>query len=147
MKLSNIRLLVEHFDETFLFYKNVLGFTVTWGDVGEVYAHFKTGESGELSLFSRSIMSQVIGNSELSVNAKAQDRVALIIAVENVDQEYDRLKSNGQKFLTPPTDQRDWGIRVAHLRDPDGNLIEIMSDIPKSEWSNDLKTEAEKYGH
>ncbi|HLE12160.1 MAG TPA: VOC family protein [Bacteriovoracaceae bacterium] len=130
MKLSNIRLLVEKFDETFLFYKDVLGFTVTWGDVGEVYAAFKVGESGELSIFSRSLMSQAIGTSDLPANNfNVQDRVALIIDVGNVDQVYGNLKSQGQKFLTPPTDQKDWGIRVAHLRDPDGNLIELMSDI------------------
>lgn len=145
MKLSNIRLLVEKFDETFLFYKDVLGFSSTWGNVGEVYAAFKVGEFGELSLFSRSLMSQAVGNSELPANSQAQDKVALIISVESVDQIFNQLKLKGQTFLTLPKDQLDWGIRVAHLRDPDGNLIELISDIPKNEWSDELKTKAEKY--
>jgi len=28
-------------------------------------------------------------------------------------------------FETEPTDRSVWGIRTAHFRDPDGNLIEI----------------------
>lgn len=34
IKISNVRLLVVKFDETFLFYRDVLGFKVTWGNVG-----------------------------------------------------------------------------------------------------------------
>ena len=29
-----------------------------------------------------------------------------------------------------PADGRDWGIRVAYVRDPDGNLIELNHPIP-----------------
>ena len=32
----------------------------------------------------------------------------------------------------------DWGLRVAHLRDPDGNLLELFQDLPKDQWSASL---------
>lgn len=31
---------------------------------------------------------------------------------------------------TPSQDRPDWGVRVAHFRDPDGNLIEINQNLP-----------------
>ncbi len=37
-----------------------------------------------------------------------------------------------------PADHPDYGIRSAHLRDPDGNLIEIYSQLPKTRWSRQL---------
>jgi catechol 2,3-dioxygenase-like lactoylglutathione lyase family enzyme len=39
--MNNIRLLVSDFDKTFLFYRDIIGFKVTWGDVGEYYAQFQ----------------------------------------------------------------------------------------------------------
>jgi catechol-2,3-dioxygenase len=43
-----------------------------------------------------------------------------------------------------PASHPEWGIRTAYLRDPDGNLIEINSQIPHEEWTEELKEEAEK---
>ncbi|WP_369795791.1 hypothetical protein [Fictibacillus sp. FJAT-27399] len=31
--------------------------------------------------------------------------------------------------MTKPTEQKGWGIKVAHFRDPDGSLIEIYENI------------------
>lgn len=38
--------------------------------------------------------------------------------------------ASGAAFETEPTTYRGWGIRAAHLRDPDGNLIEINELLP-----------------
>ncbi|MFV9644620.1 MAG: VOC family protein, partial [Desulfobacterales bacterium] len=45
--------------------------------------------------------------------------------VPNVDKATQELKAKGVVFETEPTDRSVWGIRTAHFRDPDGNLIEI----------------------
>lgn len=147
MKLSNVRLLTEKFDETFLFYRDVLGFKVTWGNVGDVYAHFQDAGGYDIALFSRPIMAGAVGTEKLPAAVKSQDRFALILAVDNVDKAFDDLRKKGQNFVTEPADQKDWGIRVAHLRDPDGNLIELMSELSKEKWSNGLREEADRYGH
>jgi lactoylglutathione lyase len=42
-----------------------------------------------------------------------------------------KLKSKGVTFLTEPNDMPTWGIRVAHFRDTEGNLLEIYSELPK----------------
>ena len=31
-----------------------------------------------------------------------------------------------------------WGIRVAHFRDPENNLIELYSELPKGKWDDHL---------
>ena len=50
------------------------------------------------------------------------------------------------EFAAPTGPKPDWGIRVAYLRDPDSNLIEVNSSMPTSEWTDELRAEGEKYG-
>lgn len=145
MKLNNVRLLVSKFDECFLFYRDTLGFKVTWGNLGENYAHFQAGDSGELSLFSKSIMADIVNTSTLPPQQVIQDSMALIFSVDDLDEFYKLLSSQGVAFINEPTDQPDWGIRVFHLRDPDGNLLEFMMDMPKEKCSVELKNDFEKY--
>lgn len=146
MKLNNIRLLVSKFDETFLFYRDVLNFKVTWGNLGENYAQFQPNDLTAIAIFSKEIMSGVLGTSDLPRVSKAQDSAMLVFSVENVDDLYQSMQDKGIKFVTPPTDQPDWGIRVAHVRDPEGTLLELASDLPKEKYSESLKNDFEKHG-
>ena len=50
-------------------------------------------------------------------------------------------------FEREPTIYSSWGIRAAHLRDPDGNLIEINELLSPEEWSRDLREEQARYQH
>lgn len=145
MKLNNIRLLVSKFDETFLFYRDTLGFKVTWGNVGENYAQFQVGDSGDLSVFSKSIMADTVGTSQLPIQASTQDSIALIFSVDDLDCFYKMLCAKGVTFINEPTDKPDWGIRVAHLRDPEGYLLEFMMELPKEKFSDDLNNDYVKY--
>jgi hypothetical protein len=65
--------------------------------------------------------------------------------VEDLDATVKKLRERGAQFVTEPKDQPNWGIRTAHLRDPDGNLIEINSPMPTTEWSEELREEASKF--
>ena len=145
MKLNNIRLMTVKFDETFLFYSETLGFEVTWGALGDTYAHFKAQNGGELSLFSRKAMAEALGTAQLPAGSSSQDTFALIIEVPSVDEAYKTLSAKGVRFLTKPVDRKDWGIRTAHLRDPEGNLIEFISNMPRDQWSKELDNEAKTY--
>jgi catechol 2,3-dioxygenase-like lactoylglutathione lyase family enzyme len=49
--------------------------------------------------------------------------------VDDVDAEYERLKSLGVEFVTRPRTY-PWGARSVHFRDPDGNII-CFRTIPK----------------
>jgi len=91
----------------------------------------QTGDAGELSIFSRNIMAEVMKTTNLPSHSAAQDKAAIIFSVPNVDEFYLALESKGVKFANKPTDQPDWGIRVTHLRDPEGNLLEFMMDLAR----------------
>jgi catechol 2,3-dioxygenase-like lactoylglutathione lyase family enzyme len=129
LKFTHTRLLVANFKGCFLFYRDLLGFEVTWGSESDVYAEFKAGEV-TLDLFARSLMATVVSMEQVPPYASCQDRVALIFAVENVDEAYQTLRQRGAIFMTEPIDQPEWGVRTAHFRDPDGNLLEINASLP-----------------
>lgn len=132
MRLTHVRLLVTRFDTCFEFYQTQLGLEPRFGGPGDVYAEFHAGETA-LAIFDQALMAQVVGTSDLPVGGPSKDRVALTLSVENVDATYAQLRERGLAFLNEPHDQPAWGERVVHLRDPDGNLIELYHNIPMGE--------------
>jgi predicted enzyme related to lactoylglutathione lyase len=60
------------------------------------------------------------------------DRLVLVLAVDDVDRFAGELTANGVKLLSPPEDRPDWGIRTAHFRDPEGNLVEMYAPLRSS---------------
>ena len=126
-QLSQVRLLVSDIRACFKFYHGVLGLPVSWGEENSSYSSFDAGDS-TIALFGRQEMTDSIGGDG-PVSGGGQDRAALVLEVEDVDKEYQRLKSIGVSFVTEPADREGWGIRTAHLRDPDGTLIEIMQEL------------------
>jgi len=127
LKLSHIRLLVPNIRECFLFYRDAIGLEVRYGDETTPFAEFHTG-STNLSLESPKESDHHDGIAE-SHEDTAPDKVALIFQVEDVDAVYDRLKSEDVEFVKEPHDTPEWGHRVAYLRDPAGNLIELNQGI------------------
>ena len=128
IKATHIRLLVTDYDKEFRFFRDVLGFKPTFGAEGENYADFECN-GVTIALFKRALMSEDLKTTAKPVETDAQDRVALIFAVANVDSTMEQLKSHGVSIVSAPHDRKEWGIRVAHFRDPDGNLIEINQGL------------------
>lgn len=127
-RFTHIRLLVNRFAESFRFYRDVMGFEPIWGSEEDVYADFDTGTI-TLALFERKLMAEAIGNSGNPHTAKMLDPICLVLQVEDVESEWKRLLARGAQPAAPPADHLDWGIRTAHVRDPEGNLIEINQPI------------------
>lgn len=127
-KYEFTRLLVSNFKACFLFYQDVLGFQAGLGTENDTYADFKVG-AVNISLFDKHEMSEALQTSHLPALASAQDKICLVFAVDSVDRACQHLKSKGIRLAVEPTDHTDWGVRTAHFRDPDGNLIEINQPI------------------
>ena len=148
MRSFHLRLIVADFDGCFRFYRDVLGLRVTWGEESDGsasgYASFEIPD-GSLSINDQRIFAPVVGFEMREPGETAKDRAALIFEVESVDAETERLRALGAAFETEPTTYPGWGIRAAHLRDPDGNLIEINELLPAEEWSQDLREEQARY--
>ncbi len=130
MKFNNIRLLVNDFDKSFTFYNETLGLECTWGNLGENFASFNIGIESGLAIFKAELMSIAI-NSNAVKNENLQDKTAIIISVENVNESYKTLKDKGVNFIDEPKDMSAWGIRVVHFRDTENNLFELFSEFPK----------------
>jgi lactoylglutathione lyase len=58
------------------------------------------------------------------------DAALVVLEVDDVDAEAGRL---GDLVVAGPVSRPDWGGRVAHVRDPDGNLFELFQTIPMEE--------------
>jgi lactoylglutathione lyase len=121
------RLLVTHFDACLAFYRDALGLPVLWHQPGGTFASFRVG-AGKLQLFDRHSMAEAVGTAALPAEAATQDRAAVVLEVDDVDALASRLRSHSAPFISEPHDRPDWSARVAHLRDPDGNLIELCQD-------------------
>jgi len=130
-KFEYTRLLVSNFKACFLFYRDIMGFQATFGTENDVYADFNTGTL-TIALFDRQAMSAAVGTTHLPVQVDAQDKVCLVFAVDDVDAACQVLKRREVQLVAEPMDRLDWGIRAAHFRDPDGNLIEINQPLKKN---------------
>jgi catechol 2,3-dioxygenase-like lactoylglutathione lyase family enzyme len=54
----------------------------------------------------------------------------LVAFVEDVDAIHRELVAQGVEFVREPID-REWGLRTAHFKDPDGNVWEIAHSLAK----------------
>jgi predicted enzyme related to lactoylglutathione lyase len=77
----------------------------------------------------------ILGDSELglasnaSVTPGAPGRVLLSIEVDDVDALLATVESLGGEATSGANDM-PWGQRVAHIKDPDGNVVNLTHDIP-----------------
>lgn len=127
MEIAQVRLLVPSVQDCFLFYRDVIGLQVRYGDETTPFAEFQTGS---ISLALEPLLVSEPDETQLKRHAfSAQDRVAIILRVEDVDTAYDQLKGKGIEFVKEPHDTPEFGMRVAYFRDPAGNLIELNHEM------------------
>lgn len=129
LRFTHTRLLVGDVDACYKFYRDVMGFKPRFDAEGSVYAEFDFAGHA-LALFSRPLMANVLSPGAPAERVNAPDTVVITLDVADVDAMAAALKARGVKFVTEPHDQKDWLLRVAHFRDPDGNLIEINAALP-----------------
>lgn len=131
---THTRLLVDDYAACLRFYRDALGFEVTFGDEDSGYADLRTGGT-TVALFDGGEMAQAVGAKETAADEVPgrdyRDDVALVFSVDDVDNAFERL-SPDTEFVTEPHDRPEWGIRVAHFRDPDGTLVEVNEPLEAS---------------
>ncbi|MFI9152316.1 VOC family protein [Streptomyces sp. NPDC053367] len=76
-----------------------------------------------------------VGDTDLGLVAKeepgteAAPRILLSIGVDDVDDTLGRVEALGGSVGSGPKDM-PWGQRVAHIKDPDGNPVNLTQPIP-----------------
>lgn len=123
MKATHLRWLADDLERMREFYRDVLGFEERM--VTPDYIEFDTGGL-RLALFRRTAMEAVSG---YRMTTASTDSV-LGVYCADVDAAFRALVTLGVQFVNPPHDRVVWRLRVAHLRDPAGHLVELYMPLP-----------------
>ncbi|MEH0418619.1 VOC family protein [Streptomyces sp. B21-083] len=123
MELTQIRLLVSDFPAVYRFYRDVLGLKPQFEAESGPYAKLSpdTGHAA-IALQDRAQMAGVL--ERLGTEPDGH-RVLLVLRVDDLDAAHAELTARGAEFLRGPGPMGD-RMRVAHLADPEGNLIELQ---------------------
>jgi 2-hydroxychromene-2-carboxylate isomerase/catechol 2,3-dioxygenase-like lactoylglutathione lyase family enzyme len=124
--VSHLRLIVADLAAATAFYRRVLDAEPVVS-VPNTYAEFDT-PGARLALVSDATMGAVVGRPA----PRAGDAVVVCLRVDDVDAAAARLATHGVAFVRAPHDQPSWMQRVAHLRDPAGNLVELWTRLAPS---------------
>jgi lactoylglutathione lyase len=120
--LDYVILYVDDLERSLSFYRLLLG--VVGARRSETYAELVL-ENCRLGFYLREAAPDLLGRSSVGSGAE------LLFLVEDVDAEADRLRSAGVRILSGPLD-RPWGHRTVHIEDPDGHVVELAREIPRS---------------
>ncbi|MGW2698960.1 VOC family protein [Streptomyces sp. NPDC001340] len=123
MELAQVRLLVTDFAACYHFYAEVLGLKPQSGATEGPYEKFSphAGSAG-IALQDRAMMAEIL--NELSDPANGH-RSLVVLRVDDLDAYCAQITSRGATLLHGPAPMTD-RMRVAHLKDPEGNLVELQ---------------------
>jgi len=112
-------LLVNDFDKSLAFYKDVLGLEVNTTE-GK-FADFKL-EGTSLEIFEKEAAISMFPKEHMGQGGG----VILAFQVEDVQKTCDELKSKSVEIFEEPK-TTPWGQTVAYFKDPDGNIWEVSA--------------------
>ncbi|GAB2843605.1 VOC family protein [Streptomyces deserti] len=123
MELAQVRLLVTDFPACYRFYAEVLGLRPQSGAADGPYENLSpaTGSAG-IVLQDRAMMAEVL--DELGDTATGH-RSLVVLRVDDLDAYCAEITARGATLLHDPALMTD-RMRVAHLKDPEGNLVELQ---------------------
>jgi uncharacterized glyoxalase superfamily protein PhnB len=78
-----------------------------------------------LGLYKRDLMEAVVGRELATTNRDC----VLGLAVGDVDTLYRELVAHGVQSIKAPHDQPAWLLRVAHVADPQGHILELHAPL------------------
>jgi len=115
--LRVVRVFVTDWARAIRFYTETLGIATTTRDDRAGWAELATGQA-KLAL-------ERVDPRDPEGLAHVGRFVGVSLAVADVEATYRRLSSRGVPFLEPP-ERQPWGGVLAHLRDPDGNVLTLL---------------------
>ena len=116
-KLSTVRVFVTDWDRALRFYTETLGIATVFRSDEMGWAQLATGEA-ELAL-------ERVDPDDDEARDLVGRLVGLSLQVADIEATYKTLIERGVEFQAPP-EKQPWGGVLAHLRDPDGNVITLL---------------------
>ncbi|GIH17482.1 VOC family protein [Rugosimonospora africana] len=123
LKLYGIRLRVNEPGRPFRFYRDAMGLTSRAGREDEEFALFVDSEGTGVELVSHR------EDRQDAAQGRPADHTTLIFDTTNVHDKLSALREWGAEVVDEPTDIVPLGVRIARLRDPAGNLIELRQKL------------------
>ena len=145
-RIFHINIVVQDLDRTLAFYRDLLGFSVAFGEIttddpklgtglgyeGECkmrWALIRLGDDENAPVIDveQWIEPKMTGQAYASCSNNGIGRIAL--GVDDIDKEYNDLKGKGVEFLSPPQtlDVQGFGdFKFCCFRDPDGIVLEFV---------------------
>ncbi|MBD6620041.1 VOC family protein [Komarekiella sp. 'clone 1'] len=128
MKFSYTILYVKDVTQSVAFYEKAFGLQKDFIHESGQYAQMETG-STKLAFASNELASSNLTNGFQENNLKNQPAgVEIAFTTDDVDAAFSRAVEAGAVSLVVPK-QKPWGQKVGYVRDLDGILIEIASQI------------------
>lgn len=125
-RLDYVVLIVSDLGRSVAFYQGTLGFRLQHR--AERFAQLDAGGT-RLGLYTREAMQETLGRP-LDPPPASAPAFELGFKVDDCDAAFAELVRAGAPSAARPT-TRFWGQRTAYVHDPDGNLIEIVQDLPR----------------
>ncbi|MDJ0568876.1 MAG: VOC family protein [Pleurocapsa sp. MO_192.B19] len=122
---SYTRLYVNDYDSCLQFYRDILGLEVAFVSEIDRYAELTKGTT-KLTLMCRGKVKEYFGNRTPVSFGTKDDAIALSFGVKDVDEACKYLKGKGVEIVSQPWNFLDWGVKLALVRDPEGNLVELL---------------------
>ena len=125
-RLDMIGIFVNDLHQMVAFYRDALGFAITWDGDGP-YAEFEH-EGIRFSMYERAQLPGLLGQSPTypsGLNGTFELAIDLPASAD-VDREFERIVKAGARPIYAPRDE-PWGMRSSMVADPEGNILEIGS--------------------
>ena len=128
VKFGYTILYVEDVEKSIAFYENAFGFLRKFVTPENDYGELITGET-TISFASKKLAAQNLKDGFIESNPEDKPfAIEIGFITDNVDELVQKATSFGAIMVKEPT-QKPWGQIVAYLRDLDGFLIEICTEV------------------
>lgn len=128
IKFGYTILYVENVETAITFYENAFGFSRKFVTPENDYGELSTGET-TLSFASKKLAAQNLKEGFIESNLEAQPfAIEIGFITDDVPETVQKATTFGAVLVKEPT-QKAWGQIVAYVRDLDGFLIEICTEV------------------
>jgi len=121
---------VKDLEKCVSFYRDKVGLKLQHQEDDIAYFVFSKQERPGVALVTMNNAVNLISEAQVRPKEEAIHRTYFAVFLDDVDKEYEELRSRGVNFVKPPT-TFPWGQRIAYFEDPEGNLWEISTFLKK----------------